>query len=135
MKRLAYILAAATLVLAACTKESFQHPSEAGIPSASAYNPVVTVDQSTNQVTFSVDEKGIIPVWVLPDKEGKWTEYKTGNPYKRIYASAGDYAVRFHADAADQRRIHRTLQRNPVPNPVFHFLPDRNSLRLLQRYR
>lgn len=97
MKRLAYILAAATLVLAACTKESFQHPSEAGIPSASAYNPVVTVDQSTNQVTFSVDEKGIIPVWVLPDKEGKWTEYKTGNPYKRIYASAGDYAVRFHA--------------------------------------
>ena len=97
MKKLAYLLAAAALVLAACTKESFEHPTEAGIPSASAYTPVVTVDQTTNQVSFSVDEKGIIPVWVLPDKEGKWTEYKTGNPYKRIFASAGDYAVRFHA--------------------------------------
>ena len=97
MKHYIYILAAAALLAAACNKEEIRHPSEADAPrTASAYNPVVTVDQEINQVTFSLNEKGVIPVWVLQDKSGDWTSYNARNGYKRIFSTAGDYAVRMY---------------------------------------
>ena len=100
MKKLAYIFTA-VLVLAACAKEEIHHPSESEAPqTASAYTPVITVDQEINQVTFSVTEKGVIPVWLFQDKNGEYTEYKAQNGLKRIFASAGDYTVRMKIMAA-----------------------------------
>lgn len=97
MKHYLYILAAAALLATACNKEEVRHPSEADAPkTASAYTPVITVDQEINQVTFSVDGKGIIPVWVLQDKSGEWTSYNARNGYKRIFTTAGDYLVRMY---------------------------------------
>lgn len=97
MKHYIYILAAAALLATACNKEEIRHPSEADAPkTASAYTPVITVDQEINQVTFSVDGKGIIPVWVLQDKSGEWTSYNARNGYKRIFTAAGDYLVRMY---------------------------------------
>ena len=93
MKKLAYILAAAALLIG-CAQEEIDHPSEGQIAEASAYEPVITVDQETNQVTFALDAKGVVPVWVFQDKEGAWTEYHSGSGYKKIYTQAGDYAVR-----------------------------------------
>lgn len=94
MKRLAYILTA-VLALAACAKEQIHHPSEAEAPkTASAYEPIISVDQEINQVTFSVDAKGVIPVWLFQDKNGEFTEYKAQNGAKKIFTTAGDYPVR-----------------------------------------
>ena len=96
MKRLAYILMAAAVVFAACAKEEFEHPAETGIVNAASFNPTVTVDQETNQVTFTLGEKGVIPVWVLQDNTGEWASYNARDGFKKIFASAGDFAVRMY---------------------------------------
>lgn len=95
MKRIAYILAA-VLTLAACAKETIHHPSEAEAPqTASVYEPVITVDQETNQVTFSLDIKGVIPVWLFYDnKTEDFTVRYARNGLQRIFTAAGDYKVR-----------------------------------------
>lgn len=95
MKRIAYILAA-VLTLAACAKETIHHPSEAEAPqTASVYEPVITVDQETNQVTFSLDAKGVIPVWLFYDnKTEDFTVRYARNGLQRIFTAAGDYKVR-----------------------------------------
>ena len=94
MKKLAYILAA-TFALFACAKEEIRHPSEAQAPkTASAFEPIISVDQEINQVTFSVDSKAVIPVWLFQDKDGEFTERRAQNGLKRIFATAGDYKVR-----------------------------------------
>lgn len=95
MKRIAYILAA-VLTLAACAKETIHHPSEAEAPqTASVYEPVITVDQETNQVTFSLDVKGVIPVWLFYDnKTEDFTVRYARNGLQRIFTAAGDYKVR-----------------------------------------
>lgn len=96
MKKLLYILASAALIFA-CSPEEINHPSEADAPeTASAFEPVISVDQETNQVTFSLGEKAVVPVWVFQDKNGDWTEYHSGDGFKKIFASAGDYTVRFY---------------------------------------
>ena len=83
-------------ILAACSPEEVIHPSEAGIVSAQNYEPVISVDQETNQVTFSVDAKSVIPVWVFADKNGEWTQYSAQNGLQKIFASMGDYQVRMY---------------------------------------
>ena len=97
MKRITYFLAAAALVLTGCAKEQFEHPSEQNAPqTASAYNPTVTVDQELNQVTFSLGEKGVIPVWVFQDSAGEFTEYRARDDFRRIFTASGDYKVRMY---------------------------------------
>lgn len=93
MKKLLYILAAAAVVFS-CAKEQIQHPSEKNVPEAASFQPVITVDQETNEVTFSLEATAVIPVWVFQNSEGAWADTHTGNGYKRIFASAGDYSVR-----------------------------------------
>ncbi len=94
MKKLVYILTA-VLALASCAKEEFTHPSEAQAPkTAAAFEPIITVDQEINQVTFSVDAPSVIPVWLFQDKDGEFTERRAQNGLKKIFAMAGDYKVR-----------------------------------------
>lgn len=96
MKRIAYILMAAAVVFAACTKEEFEHPTEAGVKNAASYNPTVTVDQELNQVTFSLGEQSVIPVWVLQDNDGEWTSYNARDNFRKIFVASGDYKVRMY---------------------------------------
>ena len=97
MKKIIYILTAAALMLTACAKEVIVHPNEKDAPqTASAYNPVVTVDQELNQVTFSLGEKGVVPVWVLQNGVGEWAEYHARDDFKKIFVTAGDYSVRMY---------------------------------------
>ena len=94
MKKLAYILSA-VLAFAACSPEEIHHPCESEAPqTASAYEPIISVDQEINQVTFSIDAKGVIPVWLFENNSGEFTEYKAQNGFKKIYTNAGDYKVR-----------------------------------------
>ena len=94
MKKIVYILTA-VLAFAACAPEEIHHPTEAEAPqTASAYEPVISVDQEINQVTFSVDAKGVIPVWLLPNGAGEFVEYHAQNGFRKIFTNAGDYKVR-----------------------------------------
>ena len=95
MKKAISLLALAVAMLG-CTRVEYDIPSEAGIQYAEAFSPSVTVDQGTNQVTFSVDGTSVVPVWVFQDKSGDWSEYHPQNGYKKIFTSAGDYTVRMH---------------------------------------
>ena len=96
MKKLAYILAAVAL-LSACVAEKIEHPTEAQAPqTASVYNPTVSVDQATNQVTFSLGEKAVVPVWVFQNNQGEWAEYHTGDGFKKIFAASGEFGVRMY---------------------------------------
>ena len=95
MKKLAYILAAAVLVFS-CAKEEINHPSEGQVVDASSFEPVITVDQETNQVTFSVDAKAVVPVWVFQASDETWSEYHSGNGFRKIFTKSGDYSVRMH---------------------------------------
>ena len=95
MKRILSILGISVLVFS-CSVEEIIHPSEADAPLAARFEPVVTVDQETNQVTFSLPSgtKGVIPVWVLQDKNGEFTTYAAQDGLTKIFTSAGDYKVR-----------------------------------------
>ena len=95
MKKAIFLLALAVAMLG-CTRVEYDIPSEAGIQYAEAFSPSVTVDQGTNQVTFSIDGTSVVPVWVFQDKGGDWSEYHPQNGYKKIFTSAGDYTVRMH---------------------------------------
>ncbi len=76
------------LVLVACKDEVYVHPSEAGIPLAADIDVTIDVDQSINQVTFSVSNKRCMPVWIFDGKT-----YSTVNGLSKIYAKAGTYTV------------------------------------------
>ncbi|MBO4801685.1 MAG: hypothetical protein J5545_07450 [Bacteroidaceae bacterium] len=96
MKRI-YSLGVAAVVagalLTACSPEDFTHPSEAGVPTLDGIDAVITVDQTVNQVTFSLpaSAKGMNPVWYFADARNN--PYSTVNGLQKIYASAGDYTV------------------------------------------
>ena len=85
-------------IISACSPEKITHPSEAGIPSATQIEPVISVDQEINQVTFALPAgtKGLIPVWLFQDKTGDWTQYSAQNGLKKIFTTAGEYSVRMH---------------------------------------
>ncbi|MGL5014288.1 MAG: hypothetical protein ACRC6V_08360 [Bacteroidales bacterium] len=74
-------------VATACT-EDFRHPSEDRIPLAADIKHTIEVDQTTNEVTFKLNNPGCNPVWIF---EGK--EYSTINGLTRIFAVAGTYEV------------------------------------------
>ncbi|MCR5760171.1 MAG: hypothetical protein K6G39_07435 [Bacteroidales bacterium] len=95
MKKIFSLLAAAA-VLFACAPEQINHPTEDMVASAASYEPVINVDQTTNQVTFSLPQgtKGVIPVWEFPDKNGDFTQYAAKDGLTRIYTTMGDYPVR-----------------------------------------
>ena len=49
------------------------------------------VDQTTNAVTFTLDNAASYPVWLLPS--GKKTTYSTVNGQTVIFSVAGDYKI------------------------------------------
>ena len=89
-----------TLALAgtmvACSPEEFDHMSEDGIVEAAGFGQQIniSVDQSTNQVTFTLNgAKEIYPIWEIDLGKGK-TEVSTVNGFQRIFTLSGDYTVR-----------------------------------------
>ena len=108
---------------AACAPEEIVHPTEAGIVSATTVEPVISVDQEINQVTFSIPEgtKAVIPVWLFKDKNGEWTSYSAQDGLKKIYANAGDYSVRMHlmnASGVSPDYVEKTFH---IDNTIMNF--------------
>ena len=65
------------MALVSCSPESFDGPSQSGIPSIANVDIDMNVDQSVNQATFSVTNmpKGTYPIWVV-----NGNQYSTLNP-------------------------------------------------------
>lgn len=84
------MLLLAGMTFTACSPEEFESPNEAGILQATDIESAISiaVDQSINQVTFSMDKKGAYPIWIFDGKT-----YSTTNGLSKIYTVAGDYSV------------------------------------------
>ena len=85
------IFVVAVLCLTGCKPEEVPTLNGGEIPQASLYenNIKVAVDQTTNQVTFTLEDvKAAYPIWIFDG-----TTYSTTNGLKKIYAVAGDYTV------------------------------------------
>lgn len=76
--------------MSSCTSDKIEAPTEAGLPLIADYedNIVITVDQETNNVTFSFTGKGAMPVWIIDGKQ-----YSTLQSFTKYYRKAGDYSI------------------------------------------
>ena len=86
-----FALTLAVFALASCSPEDFDGPDEGGIPSVTEAKAHVEIDQTTNGVTFYLDNKGQYPIWLLP--QGNNTTYSTVNGQTVIFTVAGDYKI------------------------------------------
>ena len=104
MKRFFNYIAVAlamTLLAAGCTPEILA-PDQSELPEASSLEVVITPDQTTNYVTFSVtNAKGLVPIWIfgadkIDGKENKTFSY-TGNDLVLRIREAGTHQVEVKA--------------------------------------
>ena len=96
-----YIAIAALAVSAAACKPEFPVPSASGLPQASDLDVAITVNQETNYVTFVMNNKGMVPVWIFGDqkidgKASKKYSY-TENGVSLRFRDAGEYTVEVKA--------------------------------------
>ena len=91
MLKACFAVALAAVTLTGCSPEEYEGPNEAGLPSVNAAKARVEVDQTTNGVTFYLDNKGEYPIWLMP--QGRNTTYSTVNGQTVIFTVAGDYKI------------------------------------------
>jgi hypothetical protein len=102
MKRIwQYIAIAAMAVFAAACTPQYEIPNASGLPQASELDVVITVDQETNYVTFVMNNKQMVPVWIFGDqkidgKASKRYAYTENNVSLR-FRDAGVYTVEVKA--------------------------------------
>ena len=102
MKNITKIFAAlaASVFAFSCTPE-YTTPDKNQIPEAGKLTPVITVDQATNYVTFSIKETGVVPMWIFGEdkvdgKANKKYSY-TGNGISLRIREAGVHTVELKA--------------------------------------
>lgn len=92
--------AAAMLAAFACAPEILT-PEQGKLPEASALTEVIEIDQTTNMVTFSVAEKGLVSVWIFGEEkiDGKASKKYayTGNGLTLRFREAGVHNVELKA--------------------------------------
>ena len=92
--------ALAVFALVAC-KPEYPVLVQSGLPSASDFDVTITVDQATNQATFTLNNKGMVPVWnfgseLIDGKASKVYAY-TGNGVTLRFREAGEHQVEVKA--------------------------------------
>ena len=110
-----FAIAALAVSAAACTPE-FPVPSQAGLPQASDLDVTISVDQETNYVTFVMNNKGVVPVWIFGDqkidgKASKKYSYTDNNVSLR-FRDAGEYTVEvkaYNANGLSQGSLVKTF--------------------------
>ena len=117
MKRIWQYIAIAALAVsaAACTPE-YPVLSQAGLPQASDLDVTISVDQETNYVTFVMNNKGVVPVWIFGDqkidgKASKKYSYTDNNVSLR-FREAGEYTVEvkaYNANGLSQGSLVKTF--------------------------
>ena len=96
-----YIAIAALAVSAAACTPEYPVPNQSGLPQASDLDVNITVNQETNYVTFVMNNKGVVPVWIFGDqkidgKASKKYSYTDNNVTLR-FRDAGEYTVEVKA--------------------------------------
>ena len=117
MKRIWQYIAIAALAVsaAACTPE-YPIPNQAGLPQASDLDVNIIVDQETNYVTFVMNNKGVVPVWIFGDqkidgKASKKYSYTDNNVTLR-FREAGEHTVEvkaYNANGLSQGSLVKTF--------------------------
>ena len=102
MKIFKYMALALAAVLAmACVKEQFEELDPNQVPSASDLVVKIDVDDETNYVTFSVENQGVVPMWLFGEEkiDGKAnSKYAyTGNGISLRIRNAGEHQVEVKA--------------------------------------
>ena len=90
MKTIISYLSGLCMLMFALTgcEDSYMKPDEGQIPLATEIACDITVDQSTNEVTFRLNNPKCNPIWVFDEKD-----YSTVNGLTRVFAVAGTYQV------------------------------------------
>ena len=117
MKKFWKYIAVATVLLGvvACATK-YPEPSATDLPQASALDVTITVDQETNYVTFVMNNKGVVPVWIFGDqlidgKASKSYSYTVNNLQLRFRAE-GEYTVEvkaYNANGISQGSLVKTF--------------------------
>ena len=117
MKRIwQYIAIAALAVSAAACAPEYPELNQAGLPQASDLDVTISVDQETNYVTFVMNNKGVVPVWIFGDqkidgKTSKKYSYTDNNVCLR-FRDAGEYTVEvkaYNANGLSQGSLVKTF--------------------------
>lgn len=95
MKKIFSFIGAALIgifAMTSCTPDDYGTVDPNGVPSLEGVEPIVTVDQNINQVTFSLPSnvKDCMPIWYFDGKP-----YSTVDGLKRIFTVAGTYTAEF----------------------------------------
>ena len=104
MKRLFKYMAAAIVAVSTlavgCTADYIE-PDAGKAPSAENFDVTIVADQSTNYVTFTLNNKGMVPMFIFGDQavDGKAnkTYAYTGNGLSLRFRDAGTYSVEVKA--------------------------------------
>lgn len=104
MKRLFKYMAAAIVAVSTlavgCTADYIE-PDAGKAPSAENFDVTIVADQSTNYVTFTLNNKGMVPMWIFGDEavDGKTnkTHAYTGNGLSLRFREAKTYYVEVKA--------------------------------------
>ena len=112
-------VALVSLSLAACTPE-YQIPTASGLPQASNLDVTISVNQETNYVTFVMNNKEVVPVWIFGDqkidgKAGKRYAY-TENGVCLRFREAGEYVVEVKAYNANGLSVGSRLETFTLSN-------------------
>lgn len=78
-------------LFSACSEETYDTVNKAGVPQADQIDAVITVDQTTNQVTMKLNNPGCYPVWKVYTKAKP--VISTTLEYRDIVTVAGTYQV------------------------------------------
>ena len=111
-----YIAIAALAVSAAACTPEYPVPNQAGLPQASDLDVTISVDQSTNYVTFVMNNREVVPVWIFGDqkidgKASKKYSYTDNNIALR-FRDAGEYTVEvkaYNANGISQGSLVKTF--------------------------
>ena len=124
-------LALAAVLTMGCVEEQFElDPNK--VPSASELQVKIDVDQATNYVTFSIENQGMVPMWLFGEekidgKANKKYAY-TGNGLQLRLRDAGTHSVEVkaynaHGVSVGSKVVEFTLEntyRDPFdPSPYF----------------
>lgn len=98
---LKYAAIAAVALLAASCKIDYVEPDQNRLPQASELTPKISIDQTTNMVTFEVEDKGVVPLWIFGEekidgKASKKYAYAQNGIVLRI-RDAGEHSVELKA--------------------------------------
>ena len=125
-----YIAMAVLAVSAAACTPDYPTPNASGLPQASALDVTISVDQETNYVTFVMNNKGVVPVWIFGDqkidgKASKRYSYTNNNVSLR-FRDAGEYTVEvkaYNANGLSQGSLVKTFTMNNTYRDPFDPAP------------